>query len=263
MKRRHLVRYAGAGFLATLGLGGMSQWRPTPAQSSGVTVRWLGHTSFLFSGGGRRILANPFRSNWPNEPIGCTAGYRSPAVASDLVLISSRLFDEGYLNELPGDPQILSDPGVYEYPNLRVQGIGIPHDREGGRRFGTNVIWRWNQGGINLVHMGGAAAPLQVEQQILLGRPDVLFVPVGGGPKAYTAEEAAQAVQTLNPKLVVPTHYRTQAADPETCDIEGLDGFLALMEGTPVSRAGETMTLQPASLPSSGRRIQVMSYAFG
>jgi len=263
MKRRQLVRYAGAGFLATLGLGVMSQGQPTAAQSGGVTVRWLGHTSFLFSGGGRRILTNPFRSTWPQEPIGCTAGYRSPAVAADLVLISSRLFDEGYLNELPGDPQILSDPGIYEYSNLRVQGIGIPHDREGGRRFGTNVIWRWNQGGINLVHMGGAAAPLQVEQQILIGRPDVLFVPVGGGPKAYNAEEAVQAVRTLNPKVVVPTHYRTQAADPDTCDIEGVDAFLTLMAGTPVSRAGETITLQPSSLPADGMRVQVMSYAFG
>ncbi|PSN10331.1 Zn-dependent hydrolase, partial [filamentous cyanobacterium CCP5] len=70
MKRRELVKYAGAGFLATLGLGITASWQTYQAQTSGVTLRWLGHTSFLFTGGGRRLLVNPFR------PIGCTAGYR-------------------------------------------------------------------------------------------------------------------------------------------------------------------------------------------
>jgi L-ascorbate metabolism protein UlaG (beta-lactamase superfamily) len=253
MQRRRFVRQFGMGFATALGLGLTSTWRSAQAQSSGVTVRSLGHTSFLFEGNGRRILTNPFRS------IGCTAGYPSPAVASDVVLISSRLFDEGGLLEgLPGNPPILSEQGEYELPPIRMKSVEVDHDREGGRRFGKNLIWRWQQGGLTFVHMGGAAAPVSVEAQIQLGRPDVMLVPVGGGPKAYDAEEAVAAIRALNPRIVIPTHYRTAAADDETCDIAGLQPFLDLMSGTPTRQAGSTVSLSTGSLPSSGIVIQIM-----
>jgi L-ascorbate metabolism protein UlaG (beta-lactamase superfamily) len=256
MKRRQFIQYAGAGVLATVGLSLVD--RPlAQAQTGSVTLQFLGHTSFLFTGDGRRILTNPFR------PIGCTAGYRAPQVAADLVMISSRLLDEGVTDGLPNDPQVLSEPGIYEFPGMQVQGIATDHDDIGGRRFGINVVWRWNQGGLNIVHLGGAAAPITVEQQILIGRPDVLLVPVGNGPKAFTPEEARGAIQTLNPRLIIPTHYRTQAADDATCDIEPIDNFLALMQGTPIDPVGsDTITLSPASLPESGAVIRVLSYAF-
>ncbi|MBE9137048.1 MBL fold metallo-hydrolase [Nodosilinea sp. LEGE 07088] len=251
MKRRQLLGYAGAGAGAILATGWLNQ---AQAQTSGVTIKSLGHTAFLFTGGGRRILSNPFRQ------IGCTAGFPSPAVAADIVMISSLLFDEGYLNDLPGEPRILTDPGVYEFENLQVQGILTPHDREGGRRFGTNTVWKWTQGGVTIVHMGGAAAPLGVEEQILLGRPDIMLVPVGNGPKAYNPAEAVQAVQVLKPKIVIPTHYLTTAAD-EGCELNPVDDFLALMQGTPVTRATSgALTVRPNDLPSQGMRIQVYQY---
>ena len=85
MKRRQLLGYVGIG--ATLAL--VSSAGVVRAQSGGVSVRSLGHMSFLISGNGQRILVNPFKS------IGCTAGYPAPAVNTDLVLISSQLLDEG------------------------------------------------------------------------------------------------------------------------------------------------------------------------
>ncbi|NJO42623.1 MAG: MBL fold metallo-hydrolase [Cyanobacteria bacterium CRU_2_1] len=258
MKRRQFCQYASAGVLATLGLGMLDRPQTAQAQDTGsVSIQYLGHTCFLFTGDGRRVLVNPFRS------IGCTAGYRAPQVDADLVMISSRLFDEGVTEGLPGDPRLLDESGIYEFPGMQVQGISTDHDDEGGRRFGTNIVWRWMQGGINFLHMGGAAAPVTVEQQILMGRPDVLLVPVGNGPKAFTPDEARATIQTLNPKLVIPTQYRTEAADEGTCDILPLSDFLTLMEGTPVNQVGDdTITIAPASLPESGFQIDVLSYGF-
>jgi L-ascorbate metabolism protein UlaG (beta-lactamase superfamily) len=254
MKRRKLLAYAGSGLAAMVGSGIRDRNQAALAQTDRVTLRSLGHMAFLFTGGGRRILVNPFRR------IGCTAGFPSPAVPADIVMISSRLFDEGYLNELPGEPRVLTEPGVYDFENLRIQGILTPHDREGGRRFGNNTIWKWTQGGVNIVHMGGAAAPLRVEEQILLGRPDVLLVPVGGGPKAYNPTEAVQAIQVLKPKVVIPTQYLTTAAN-DTCSLDPLEEFLALMQGTPITRAPSgSLAIRPSDLPSTGMRIQVYQY---
>ncbi len=257
MKRRRLIRYTQAALLASLGTGLTSHFQ-SQAQTSSLSVRWLGHTSFLFTGSGPRILVNPFRT------LGCTAKYRQPTVETDLVLVSSRLLDEGAVEGLPKNSKLLVEPGVYPInSSLQIQGIQTDHDRLGGRRFGQNVAWRWTQAGINILHLGGAAAPITLEQKILMGRPDVLFVPVGGSVKAYAPEEAKAAIQTLEPKLVIPTHYRTSAAAADTCDLVPLDAFLAAMGGTEVRQApGDSISLTPAGLPQAGPVIQVLSYKF-
>ncbi|MEM6597178.1 MAG: MBL fold metallo-hydrolase [Cyanobacteria bacterium P01_C01_bin.69] len=255
MNRRNLLKYAGATFAGTLGLGLVSKSQSLQAQSGPLTITALGHTSFLFTGSGQRVLVNPFKA------IGCTAGYAEPSVGADLVLLSSRLFDEGFLGDRYASSQVIDEPGDYTVNNQSIRGVSMPHDRIGGRRFGTNVAWVWNQAGVNVVHLGGAAAPISIEDKILIGRPDVLLIPVGGGPKAYTPEEAVETVQSLNPKIVIPTHYRTQAADADTCDIVGVDEFVTLMAGTPITQGDNTLTVGASNL-SESMRIEVLSYAF-
>jgi L-ascorbate metabolism protein UlaG (beta-lactamase superfamily) len=255
MKRRQLMGYAGAGLVTALVTNLVSHPQAN-AQSGSLSVQWLGHTCFLIIGGGAKILANPFRT------IGCTAGYRQPKVAADLVMISSQLLDEGAVEGLPGNPKLIYSPGVYEFKGIKFQGIAIDHDRKGGRRFGINTAWSWKQAGLNILHLGGAAAPISIEQKILMGRPDVLFIPVGGSDKAYNAQEAKQAIDVLNPKLVIPTHYRTQAADPAACEISPLDDFINLMQGVTVRRSNsDTIAISADKLPED-KVIQVLSYKF-
>ncbi|WP_206816109.1 MBL fold metallo-hydrolase [Chroococcus sp. FPU101] len=260
MQRRKLLQYAGISCLSmagTLGASSIIQAQTKPAKTdSGLTVQWLGHTCFLFTGSGYRILVNPFRT------IGCTAGYRLPKVEADFVLISSQLWDEGAAENLPGNPKILFEPGVYEIKDFKIQGIASPHDRQGGRRFGTNVAWRWTQGGIKIVHLGGAASPIALEQKILLGTPDLALVPVGGGPKAYNPEEAQQAISVLQPKIVIPTQFMTVAADKNSCDLVSVDAFLKLeqVSGMNVQKIpSDTLRIRPSDLPKTGTVIRVLN----
>ncbi|WP_017655033.1 MBL fold metallo-hydrolase [Fortiea contorta] len=255
MKRRQLIGYAGAGLVGTV-LTTLKSEFPADAQSSSLSVRWLGHTCFLFTGGGVKVLVNPFRT------IGCTAKYRPPKVEADLVLISSQLLDEGAVDGLPGNPKLIYEAGVYEFKGIKIQGFSIDHDRKGGKQFGMNTAWSWKQEGISILHLGGAAAPISFEQKILMGRPDVALIPVGGSAKAYTPQEAKQAIQILNPKLVIPTHYRTAAADTATCDLSPVDEFLTVMQGTTVRRGeNDTINITPGTLPESSV-IQTLSYKF-
>jgi L-ascorbate metabolism protein UlaG (beta-lactamase superfamily) len=182
-------------------------------------------------------------------------------VNADLVLISSQLLDEGAVDVVAGNPQLLVDSGSYNVGGLRITGITTDHDRIGGKRFGRNVVWRWSQNGLNVLHLGGAAAPISLEQKILMGRPDVLFIPVGGGPKAYSPEEAKAAIQVLNPKVVIPTQFRTQAAKDQ-CEIVAVDNFLNLMQGATIRRLGSSVAIRQTDLPKQGMVIQVMSYKF-
>jgi L-ascorbate metabolism protein UlaG (beta-lactamase superfamily) len=256
IKRRTLLHYAGAAFLTAAGTPLLKQRRviaQTPEEK--VTVEWLGHTCFLFTSNGTRILVNPFRA------LGCTAGYEVPKVPADIVLISSQLLDEGAADLVPGNPKVFYEPGIYQVNGLQIQGIAIDHDREGGRRFGTNVAWQWEQGGINILHLGGAAAPITIEQKILMGRPDLALIPVGGGVKAYNAEEATAAIQVLKPKVVIPTHYRTEAADEEACELADVGEFLKLTEDIPSSLLNTNqIAIRPQDLPETSSVIRVMSY---
>jgi L-ascorbate metabolism protein UlaG (beta-lactamase superfamily) len=254
MKRRQLIRYAGTTTISAIAASWASQAAAQKPNNT-LTVQWLGHTCFLFAGNGKRILVNPYRS------IGCTAGYSLPKMEGiDVVLISSQLLDEGAVDALPGNPKVLFQPSIYRYAGLEFQGIGIHHDREGGRRFGTNVAWRWTQAGIKILHLGGAAAPIGVEEQILMGSPDLLIVPVGGSDKAYNAEEAKQAIDSLKPKVVIPTHYLTSAADKNACSLAPLDDFLKLMNGVSVSRLSyDKIAIKPGDLPKKYPVIRILS----
>ncbi len=250
MKRRQLIQYVGAGVVSAIGTS-LSSTR-AQAESGGVTIQSLGHMAFLISGSGMRILTNPFRS------LGCTAGLAAPKVNADLLLISSQLLDEGAVDVVPGNPRLLYEAGSYEVNGLKFQGVTMDHDRKGGRQFGNNIAWRWSQGGVSIMHLGGAASPINIEQKILMGSPDVVMIPVGGGPKAYSPNEAKAALQVLNPKIVIPMQYRTAATKKDQCDLVAVDEFLKLMPGATVKRSGASLSLAKGNIPKEGMVIQVL-----
>lgn len=244
MERRHVLYFG-------LGLAGSLLAPPSPAQKpTSLSMTWFGHMSFLFQDGKRRILSHPFKS------VGCNSGRPTPRQEADLVMVSSSLLDEGFIDNIPDNVPILKQPGSYNLLGINFQGIRMAHDRVDGRRFGFNVAWRWQQGGIGILHLGGAAAPFLPEERILMGRPDVLIVPVGGGAKAYDPQGAKVAVMTLNPKIVVPVHYRTMKADPNTCDLQPLSDFLSLFPENIITKLKTNfLSLTSQDLPSGMKII--------
>ncbi len=257
MKRRDLIRYSTYGLLSTFIASKYSHPQPVLAQNtSGVTIEWLGHSCFVFRNSQGRILVNPF------TPLGCTAKYREPKPKVDIVMISSRLLDEGSAAGLPNNPQLMVEAGVYKVKGIEFQGIKTLHDRENGRRFGDNISWKWTQGGLKLLHLGGIASKVGIEQKILMGTPDVLFIPVGGSAKAYNAQEAIAAVKTLNPKIVIPTQYLTNAAEEDKCELSKVEEFIeiAKSEEFAVQRIGSSaLRIRPRDLPQTGTAIRVFN----
>ncbi len=252
MRRRQILRLAQGGLISAFTTGIIADAAKSQTNTT-LKLEWLGHMSFAISGDGVKFLTHPFR------PAGCTAGLTAPTGSSDYILISSQLLDEGYLENFPKSTRVLSEPGSYNLKNINLQGISMNHDRLGGRRFGRNVAWRWKQSGIFVLHLGGAAAPITPSQRILMGRPDVLILPVGGNAqgtdpmqaKAYSPEEAKAIVQELNPRIVIPTYYRTDKSS-QSCQLASVDEFLALMPPDSVQKlGGKVLELRANNLPQS------------
>jgi len=264
MKRRQFLHGAQLGTVAAIAAIATGTRQPARSQSApraaSLRLDYLGHTCFRFSGGGLTVMANPFR------PGGCTANFPAPdARDADITVVSSLLLDEGATDNVNED-RLLFESGVYQFGDTKFEGIPIPHDRFNGLRFGTNVIWMWEHAGLKVVHLGGGAAPLQFEQRALIGRPDLLLLPIGGGDKAYTPEEAMTAMRALNPRIAIPTHYQTTAADADTCDAEPLSSFLELEELQALRDSGAlavrstsgTLNLSPSDLTET-RQLYVMT----
>ena len=75
--------------------------------------------------------------------------------------------------------------------------------------------------------------------------------------------EAKQALEVLQPRIVIPTHYKTEAADETSCDIAPLEDFLTVMEGTSLRVLNQdTISIAKADLPTEGLLIEVLSYKF-
>ena len=99
------------------------------------------------------------------------------------------------------------------------------HDGEGGALRGPNTIHILSADGVAVAHLGDLGHPLSPEQIAAIGPLDAVLIPVGG---TYTVDAAgAKAVcEALNPKCVIPMHYRH--APYGLPNVTGVEDFLSL-----------------------------------
>ena len=213
---------------------------PANLLSENLRLKSFGHSSFLIKGGGQSVLLNPFKS------IGCTAGLEEINNEKyDFILASSRLSDEGFN---PKNNLMFVDSGIYNVKDIILNGISIPHDRYGGRRFGMATVWIWEQNNFKIVHMGGAAGELNFNDKILLARPDLLFISIGGGPKSYNASEASEIVKFLKPKAVIPVHFLKENNKNFGCNFSDENLFLNKMKEYNVQYISDTFIIKKKQL---------------
>ncbi len=213
---------------------------PANVLADNLRLKSFGHSSFLIQSEGQSVLLNPFKSN------GCTAGLEEVNnIKFDFILASSRLSDEGFN---PNNDLMFVEPGIYKVKENILNGINIPHDRSGGRRFGMSTVWIWKQNNFKIVHMGGAAGEININQSILLSRPDILFISIGGGIKSYNGFEAAEIVKTLQPKIIIPVQFLSDKNKVVNCDLSDENLFLKEISNYKVKYVGKTFSVNQNSL---------------
>ena len=208
--------------------------------ANNLLIKSFGHSSFLINSSEKSILINPFKA------IGCASYLEEPKeVNADFILASSRLLDEGYN---PNDQLMFVDPGIYQFEDILLNGISVPHDRVGGRRFGMATVWSWEQNNIKIVHMGGAAGDIDINSQITLASPDILFISIGGGIKSYNGQEASRIVKILKPNIVIPVHFARGKQNNNECDFSNADLFIENMKDFNVKYVGKDFQIEPKKI---------------
>ncbi|MFO7260359.1 MAG: metal-dependent hydrolase [bacterium] len=193
-------------------------------------LTWHGHACFtLVTDDGTRIMFDPWLDQNPAADI------RTDQVqALDYILVSHGHFDH-FADAIPLARKTGATlVAIYELAAFaQSKGVEKTHGMSigGGYRFpfgyakltpalhGPNVAgddegtftcmpggWWLDLGGKRLYHAGDTA--LITDMQLLKGRVDVALLPIGDN---YTMgpEDAARAVEFIEPRIVVPMHYNT------------------------------------------------------
>jgi L-ascorbate metabolism protein UlaG (beta-lactamase superfamily) len=191
-----------------------------------MRVEWYGQSAFHLAGAEASVAIDPF-----GDMSGLAASrgmqFDYPQIAgarADLLLVTHEHIDHNGVEAIDGEPAILrSTAGRLESPVGEVVAIASEHDEQAGTARGPNTIFVFALDGLRVCHFGDfGQSVLRDEQAEAIGRVDLLFLPVGGGP-TIGAEHACAIVARLAPRWAVPMHYRT----PRIGFLETADDFLA------------------------------------
>jgi L-ascorbate metabolism protein UlaG (beta-lactamase superfamily) len=145
---------------------------------------------------------------------------------------------------VPGSARIFAGPGEYEVGKAFITGHSSFHDDERGAVRGKNTIYVVEMEGLTLCHAGDLGHALTATALKELGKVDILFVPVGD-VTTFSVAEARALVRALQPRYVLPMHYRVEGTRPE---LEPVETFVAAM-GLQPSEPRPRVTVSATSLP--------------
>jgi len=189
-------------------------------------IRWFGHNCFRIRAREATVLM---------DPVGKRTGYSMPKQTADIVTLSHDHPGHAHLDAVKPGYQMISGPGEYELHDIFVTGVRTYHDKQQGAEHGYNTVYLLELENMILGHLGDLGHQLNDAQMEEIGRADVLFVPAGGGP-VLSAEEMAELLANLSPKMIIPMQYRTSQGDRDRDEIAPFIKHLGVDMPQPVDK---------------------------
>ncbi len=180
-----------------------------------MDITWLGHSCFKLRGSHATVITDPYAPE---------IGYSIGKPKARAVTVSHQHPGHSYTEAVGGDPKpkIVERPGEYEIGGVLIIGIATFHDKEGGKKLGKNTVYLLEIDEVTICHLGDLGHVLTDEQVEEIDDVDVLLLPVGG-VSTINASTAAALVRLIEPKVVIPMHYKTPALKRE---LDPVDKFL-------------------------------------
>jgi L-ascorbate metabolism protein UlaG (beta-lactamase superfamily) len=201
-----------------------------------MEIQWLGHSCFRLRSRDTTIITDP-----PDR----STGYALSSLTANIVTVSHQHPGHNAVESCSGNPRVIDGPGEYEVAGVLIDGVRTYHDAKQGQERGRNTAYVIELEDLRVCHLGDLGHVLTAEQTEAMSDLDILLAPVGGH-STIDAAAAAEVVSLLEPKLVIPMHYRTSASKG---DLDPLEPFLKQMglgELAPQTR----LTVTPSSLPA-------------
>ena len=151
--------------------------------------------------------------------------------------------------------RVLRGPGEYEIGDFYVVGTATAGVADGAGERRVNTAFTLRAEGVSVCHLGAIGGALTPRQAQEIGQPEALVVEAGGDRLAV--ELAAQVVNQVGPRIVVPVRYAVEGAEDD-----GLLPLARLLRELGVGDAGEaqgrvsvTATSLPRDMWVAGLRV--------
>jgi L-ascorbate metabolism protein UlaG (beta-lactamase superfamily) len=183
-----------------------------------VDITWYGFSCFRIREGGVTVICDPYDKK--------LTGLTLPKLKADIVTVSHNRPGHNCVEVISGDPKVINGPGEYEVKNVVITGLTTYHKSQGNEPPERNVAYFFDFDGFTIGHLGDLGQIPQQRQVEDLGEIDVLLVPVSGNNTLDVAR-ITEVISLLEPKIVVPMHYRHRGLTGELAEsLEPVDKFL-------------------------------------
>lgn len=200
-----------------------------------MDITWYGHSCFRVAERGHASVVT--------DPFDDSLGYELPRLKADIVTISHPAPGHDNLSIVKGFEHAIDGPGEYEIGGVFIIGVATyDQTRENPRR---NVIYVFDYANLTVAHLGDLDHVPNQSMIDTLGQIDVALVPVGGGD-SLSSSQAAEVISLLEPSIVIPMHYQTDALSG--LELDPVDRFLKEM-GVTVLEPEELLRVSASSLP--------------
>jgi len=220
-----------------------------------MTIQWFGQSFFKISiknskGQDVVVAIDPFNSD---------CGLKTPSkFGADILLITHDHADHNNTKIIKGtnespEPFIISGPGEYEIKEVMVYGISSYHDDQEGKERGENIIYLINAENMWLAHLGDLGQKTLTDSQLeKIEGTDILCLPVGGN-FTINAKEAGKIVSQIEPRVIIPMHYKIKGLNLK---IDGVENFIKEI-GLPPTEI-DKYKIQKKNLPQENQELVIL-----
>jgi L-ascorbate metabolism protein UlaG (beta-lactamase superfamily) len=213
-----------------------------------MEITWLGYSAFRIRTRDGFVVHDPYSGKALGLPT-------FPRTTADIVTVSHDHEGHSNIDAVKGDPYVIRGPGEYEVKGMFIFGVPTYHDGKKGAVHGHNTVYVLDAEDMRVCHLGDLGHIPNQSQAEAIGPVDVLLTPVGDG-KALSAQQAVEVINLLEPKIVIPMHYRL---DGEDLPLDKLDKFLTAMgtDDKDVSHQ-EILKVTKKDLPDEGVQMIIL-----
>ncbi|HEU0051127.1 MAG TPA: MBL fold metallo-hydrolase [Patescibacteria group bacterium] len=139
------------------------------------------------------------------DPYSSDSGLRFPrTLAPEVVALSDQNQKKFPLDVFTNKPFVIADPGEYEVSGIFSYAFAVPNEQ---KKYPHGLMYRFEIEGMSIGFLGGLNRKLTEEETGVLENIDILLIPVGGGGE-LNAKQAAEMIQVIEPRLVIPLNYQ-------------------------------------------------------
>lgn len=213
-----------------------------------MNISWNGFGSFTFTAkpldGEVDLVTDPYQN---------TTGLRFPRTLKASLLVQSH--DSDYANNTSAVSAESESPmftvthaGEYEVRGMFAKGITAPIKNDP-----NHTIYRLYVEGIKIGFLGALDRKLSESEVEALGDIDVLIVPVGGG-RVMNAQEAADVVNQVEPRIVIPSYGKVEGSKETLADVKVFSDEVGC-----VSEEVNKAKITESSLPQEDMQMFILS----